>query len=329
MRGLFINMKVSIITPSYNQGKFIARTINSVISQRDDLPENYELEYVIFDGGSNDETISILNSYTKPFSKLDKNAGEFKLGENLAEVLRWVSEKDNGQSHAVNKGLMSTSGEIIGWLNSDDIYYPRTIAKVVAFFADNPEIDVLYGQAHHIDINDAIIEKYPSQPWDFKRLQNTCFICQPAVFFRRGIIEKVGFVREELNYCMDYDLWVRMANCGARFAYFKEVLAGSRLYDENKTLSARVAVHKEINDMLRDNLGFVPTRALINYAYAVVSDSLDKSAHPLKFAFSVLRESFVAARGWNGSIGKFCWQAGMHWLKSLMLGRFLLWWKKS
>ena len=109
-------MKISVVTPSYNQVQFIERTIQSVIAQKS---SDYEIEHVIFDGGSQDGTIDILEKYK--------------------DLVKWISEKDQGQTHAVNKGIRSTDGEIIGWLNSDDIYYPNAISKVVNYFKENPD----------------------------------------------------------------------------------------------------------------------------------------------------------------------------------------------
>ncbi len=111
-------MKVSIITPSYNQGKFIERTLRSVADQT-----GAEIEHVIFDGGSTDNTVEILDRFRPP--------------------VRWISKKDNGQTDAVNQGICATDGEVIGWLNSDDVYYPGTIARVVNYFTAHPDVDVV------------------------------------------------------------------------------------------------------------------------------------------------------------------------------------------
>jgi glycosyltransferase involved in cell wall biosynthesis len=298
-------MKVSVITPSYNQGQFIERTINSVAIQRENLAGNIQLEHIIFDACSTDKTIDILKKSAHPIT--------------------WFSEKDNGQAHAVNKGIMHSDGEIIGWLNSDDIYFPDAINKVVNYFKLNPDVDVVYGMAYHIDINDNSFELYPTKPWDFKNLQTDCFICQPAVFFKRSILSKAGLLDESLDYCMDYEFWIRLSIFGAKFGYMQEVLAGSRMYSDNKTLRAKVAVHKEINDMLKKHLSYVPMKAIINYAYVVVGESIDKSKEPYRFAFKLLTTSFASASLWNKNIFKFTIQALFHWTKSLFLGRFCLW----
>lgn len=298
-------MKVSIITPSYNQGQFIERTLQSVRAQREALSPDIELQHVVFDGASDDQTIEILKA-------------------NSADIT-WFSEADNGQTHAVNKGLMFTDGEIIGWLNSDDIYYSAAVAKVVDFFKMNPEVDIVYGMAKHIDTIDNVINNYPTTPFKFENLIESCFICQPALFFRRRILNKSGFLNESLNYCMDYEFWVRLACMGFKFAYLEEVLAGSRLYPQNKTLSAKIAVHKEINDMLHSHLNYVPKHSIINYAYAVVGDDLKKDSAPYKFAYRIFKESLRAAKHWNGGVMQFLQQASCHWLKALLNGKFTTW----
>lgn len=235
----------SIVTPSYNQGQFIERTLQSVLSQ-----SVAPLEYFVFDGVSTDNTTEILKKYEQHLS--------------------WISEKDNGQTDAVNKGLKRVTGDIIGWLNSDDIYYSGTFESVRRFFQENPSIDLVYGRANHIDKDDCVIEAYPTEPWDFERLKSICFLSQPAVFFRRKVIETYGLLDEKLHYCMDYEYWVRLAVRGASVAHIPIVLAGSRFYQETKTMNQRVAVHKEINDMLKKTLGKTPDRWLCNYAHVFV-----------------------------------------------------------
>ena len=228
-------MKISVVTPSFNQGQFIERTLQSVASQT-----GAEIEHVVFDGGSTDDTVAILEHFSPP--------------------VRWVSEKDKGQTDAINKGIRASDGEIIGWLNSDDVYYPGALARVAGFFEANPGIDVVYGMADHIDLEDHAFEPYPTEPWDFARLKETC---QPALFFRRRVVERHGLLDESLHYCMDYEYWLRLGKAGTRFAYLEEKLAGSRLYAETKTLGARVKVHREINDMFKKLFGAVPDRWLL------------------------------------------------------------------
>lgn len=239
---------------------------------------------MIFDGGSRDETVEILKGF--------------------GHVIRWVSEKDKGQTDAVNKGIRATDGEIIGWLNSDDIYYPGAVERVVEYFAQHPEIDVVYGMADHIDLDDRPFENYPTEPWDFERLQETCFICQPALFLRRRVVEQHGLLDVSLNYCMDYEYWLRLGKAGARFGYLEEKLAGSRLYEDNKTLGCRVKVHKEINDMFKQKFGRVPDRWLLNYAHALVESRTDQKESPRWFVIQLLVSIVGAAWRWNGGISK-------------------------
>jgi glycosyltransferase involved in cell wall biosynthesis len=282
-------MKVSVITPAYNQGQFIERTLQSVASQT-----GAEIEHVVFDGGSTDNTIDVLKRFSPP--------------------VRWVSEQDAGQAHAVNKGIRATDGEIIGWLNSDDIYYPGAIARVVACFEANPEIDVVYGRADHIDLNDCAFEPYPTARWNFEHLLETCIICQPALFFRRRLVHEYGLLDESLNYCMDYEYWLRLGKAGVRFAYLEEKLAGSRLYAQNKTLSARVKVHKEINDMFKQRFARVPDRWLSNYAQIVVEQRLSREGNPRMFAIQAGVISFFSALRWNRRVSAGMCKTFFSWL---------------
>ena len=245
MKGIF-KMKITVVTPSYNQGKYIKRTIESVLTQ-----EVNDLEYIVMDGGSTDETISILKEY--------------------GDKIIWKSEKDKGQTDAVNKGIREAHGEIIGWLNSDDIYYPGAIKKVMQIFEEKPDVNVVYGNANHIREDDSFIEEYYTEDFDYERLKDICFICQPSLFFRKKLVEKYGYLDDSLQYCMDYDYWLRLGK-GERFYRLNELIAGSRLYEDNKTLGARRKVHEEMLAMQEKNLGKASEKWIYNLAHVIVDE---------------------------------------------------------
>ena len=270
--------QISIITPSLNQGRFIDRTIQSVLSQN--VPN---LEYLVVDGGSDDDTQDILRSY--------------------GDQLTWVSEKDRGQADAVNKGIRMSSGEIIGWLNSDDVYYPGALPAIVSFFEEHPEINVVYGDADMIDVEDQVIQPYSTEEWDLERLKEICFICQPAVFFKRRIVEKAGMLDDRLQFCMDYEYWFRL---GAVTPFFKLPLrlAGSRMYPGNKTLGSRVAVHWEINSMFQARQKTVPLKWIFAYAHAVVEQKEFNRLNDLEnlsFVIRLITVTLAASLRWTPS----------------------------
>jgi Glycosyltransferases involved in cell wall biogenesis len=263
-----MTVKITIVTPSYNQGIFLQRTLDSVFNQN---IEN--LEYLVFDGGSKDETVNILERYKGKLS--------------------FVSEKDGGQSDAVNKGLLAAKGDIIGWLNSDDVYFPGAIASVIRVFEKHPDVDVVYGNADHIDVNDQYMEDYYTEQWNYERLKDICFLCQPAVFFRKSVVERYGVLNKELRYCMDYEYWLRIGK-EKPFYYLDQKLAGSRLYMDNKTLGSRRAVHEEIIEMLKEKFGTPPEKWIYNLAHVIVEEEGYTRTDPLKNYEFVSRLSKVA-----------------------------------
>ncbi len=204
---------ISVVTPSFNQGDFIAETIESVLGQ--DYPA---LEYQVIDGGSTDTTREVLKYYGKRFY--------------------WISAPDNGQSSAINQGWQNACGEILAWLNSDDIYYPGALQEVARFFLEQPEVDILYGNCDYIDKKSQRLQSYPTQPFNFMKLVRSTinYIPQPAVFLRRKVLEQIGYLDESLHFVMDFDYWLR-AGITSRVIWLPVRLAGLRIHNDAKSVS--------------------------------------------------------------------------------------------
>jgi glycosyltransferase involved in cell wall biosynthesis len=202
---------VSIITPSYNQASFIRETIESVLSQ--DYPN---VEYIIVDGGSSDGSVEIIQQYSR----------------NLAW---WVSEPDQGQTDAINKGFAHASGEILAWLNSDDTYQPSAITQAVEILQAHPEVSLVYGDANFINEQSEIIGRFPSRQTDLRRLfQGFVHIPQQTMFFPAHFWLRVGPLDPEIKFAMDYDLCVRLAKL-APLLYVPRLWANFRLHGQGKT----------------------------------------------------------------------------------------------
>ncbi|MGN7468385.1 glycosyltransferase family 2 protein [Brevibacillus sp. SAFN-007a] len=208
---------VSIITPSFNQSAFIRKTIESVLSQ--DYPN---IEHIVVDGGSTDGTLGILQEYA-----------------HLGNRFRYISEPDRGQSHAINKGLAMANGQIVGWLNSDDKYWPGAVAKAINALTANPHWAMVYGNALHINADDKITSVYPTKPFSREALFLFCIICQPSAFIRKEVFQAVGGVDENLHYCMDYDLWMRISKTYT-VGHIQDFLAASRLHPACKSIALEV-----------------------------------------------------------------------------------------
>ena len=214
-------MKVSVVIPSYNQARYLAATLESVLGQ-----DHADREILVFDGGSTDGSVALLESY--------------------GDRVRWTSGPDAGQADAINQGLRAADGDVLAYLNSDDVYYPGALSAVVTHFRDHPRSRALYGDAHHLHEDGSVMETYPTEPWDYARLLDVCYLCQPAVFWRREVVERFGVFDERLRYAMDYEYWLRVGR-ETPFDYLAgRFLAGSRLHGETKTLSQRVPVHREL-----------------------------------------------------------------------------------
>lgn len=200
---------VSIITPSFEHAHYIAETIESVRSQ--DYPN---IEHIVVDGGSTDGTVEILKNY--------------------GAAIRWISEPDNGQAHAVNKGLAMAKGEIIGWLNSDDTYLPGAISHAVNALRKKSGSWLVYGEARYTDGSGKPLSRYRTETYSPENLLRYCTICQPTVFFDRRLLEMGGPLDETYRMAMDYELWLRYSRITS-FLYVPEILATSRMYPQNKT----------------------------------------------------------------------------------------------
>jgi glycosyltransferase involved in cell wall biosynthesis len=237
---------VTIITPSLNQGRFVEATIQSVVAQ-DYAP----IEHCVYDAGSTDETHDILRRY--------------------ADRLRVTIAADRGQADALDRGFREARGEFVAWLNSDDVYLPGAVTTAVGHLMAHPDWAMVYGEANYIDAAGAVIGRYPTGP--IGRLNEGCPVCQPAAFMRRRAVADVGGIDPRLQYCMDYDLWLRLA---ARYEIgsVRDVMACSRLHAGAKTVAQTLPFLREIVHMTHHRLGATPLKWLYGYANALVRDRL-------------------------------------------------------
>jgi glycosyltransferase involved in cell wall biosynthesis len=257
-------MKISIITPSFNQGEFIEDTIRSVLAQDHD-----DVEHIVMDGGSTDGTRSVLSRYPH---------------------LKWTSERDGGQSNAINTGFRQATGEILAWLNSDDYYEPNVFGDIARYFAEHPDCMLLFGDITFVDRNGHSLFGYSGDTISYERLI-ACpeIVRQPSMFWRRDVVRELGGVDESLHLVMDFDFFLRVG-ARYRFHYLARNLSYYRYYTENKSLSMERRQLREIYHVYRKNG--------VRFTWPVVRFLLSKSAHAYGLA-PVLRPlaGFFRRRG--------------------------------
>lgn len=220
-------LTLSVVTPSYNTGKYLGAAIQSVLDQ--DWPG---VEYIVMDGGSTDGSVDVLRGF--------------------GDRIRWVSQKDSGQSNAINQGFARTTGQVLSWLNSDDAYTPGAFRTAMEFLAANPDVAMVYGDADYITPDGRYIAPCVHvEPYSARRLFHySDIIVQPATFFRRSAFEEVGGIDESIHWAMDYDLWLRLAAEGYKIAYLPKLLAHFRWLKDNKTATGSFGRLDEIARVL-------------------------------------------------------------------------------
>jgi glycosyltransferase involved in cell wall biosynthesis len=269
---------VSIITPSYNHASFLEQTIQSVLAQ--DYPS---IEYIVVDGGSTDGSVEIIKRYEHG-------------------IARWVSEADRGQSHAINKGFRLARGDIVAWLNSDDLYFPDAVSTAVRRFQQQPNLGLFYGHCVFVGRDGEFVRYFTEvEPYDRSRLCNCSdYIMQPTTFFRRDVLLDVGLLDESLHFTMDWDLWCRLAKSGCGVHYESALIAATRVYPETKTLAGGRTRLDEIKRIIRRHGTAWWPHAWYGYYACEVRQFLERERFPffrrLCLGLRLLSLTFGAAR---------------------------------
>jgi glycosyltransferase involved in cell wall biosynthesis len=292
---------VSIIVPSFQQAKFLRTAIDSILSQ-----EYEPIEVLVLDGGSTDGSKEILESY--------------------GEKIWFRSEPDGGQCQAINEGFRRSKGEFVAWLNSDDFYYPGAIANAVEVLRKNPESVLVYGEGDLVAEDGGVMWRFPETvPFDLWRLANhSDYILQPTVFFRRDLLfEEGGLLAEDLNWGLDWELWIRLGK-KFPFSYTPQVLAAGRIYGDTKTATGGYRRMREIIRILRrhDVKGFSPAaiahatitivRKFCNNSELITTEIMTARVPGFlgKMAAPIIERSERALRKWLQNV-QGVWQDGL------------------
>ena len=210
-----MNELVSIITPSFNQGDYLAETMRSVLEQ-----DYANIEYIVMDGGSTDNSVEVIQSFAD-------------------RLAYWRSEPDKGQTDAINQGFARAHGQLLAWINSDDTYTPGAIKQAVQYLHEHPEVGMVYSDLNFVDERSRVIGKFPAAQTDLAHLRRGfVHVPQPATFFRAGLWQQVGPLDPSFFFAMDYDLWVRIASISTLKYLPGVVWANFRLHEGAKSVDA-------------------------------------------------------------------------------------------
>ncbi|MEA5466504.1 glycosyltransferase family 2 protein [Leptothoe sp. PORK10 BA2] len=233
-------MKFSIVTPSYNQGQYIAQTLDSVLEQQ----PSCEIEHLVMDGGSTDNTLEVLTNYERQYP-----------------TLSWISESDKGQSDAINKGLNRAKGDIVAYLNSDDYYLPGTLAKVKSIFETNPKVDFVYGDIYMVNESGEIIRRVKSLKTSLWRHLYSFPFPQQSCFWRRHLIERIPIFNTQNKTCMDGEYFAHILSHPVTLYRLSDPLACFRLHQASISGSGRWSSLYQ-TDKLRIENDLMPHRKL-------------------------------------------------------------------
>lgn len=217
---------ISIITPSYNQVRFIETTLRSVLDQ--DYPN---IEYLVVDGGSDDGSVELLKRYTDRISW-------------------WVTERDSGQAEAINKGLSRAKGEYVAWLNSDDYYMPGAVSEAVNNLMAHPDAGIVFGNVRVVDRDEKVINNLTYANWNLIDLLSFHIIGQPGVFMRHSVLESAGYLDQSYHLLLDHQLWIRMAQ-QAKMVYVPSLWASAHYHEDCKNLAMASDFGKEAQSIVQ------------------------------------------------------------------------------
>ena len=279
---------VSIVTPSYNQARYLPATIDSVLAQ--DYPN---IEYLVVDGASTDGSLDVLRSYDGRVS--------------------WVSEPDHGQTDALNKGFRATRGDIVAWLNADDVYEPGAVSEAVQAFEGEPGIGLVYGNASIVDEAGRLVRRFDEiEPFSLWRLLHVLdYVPQAATFFRRSSADEAGWLDEHLEFAMDWDLWIRLAAV-SDVLYLDKPLARARVHPATKTATGGWRRIQELRRLVRRHTGHGWTPGIRLYALDTLHTALTRACpwadHAVAAARRRISERIVVGvspytDGWLGPRG--------------------------
>lgn len=300
--------KFTIVTPSLNQGAYIEQTIRSVIDQEGP----FRIEYYIMDGGSRDSSVDTIRKYADCV-----NQDRYPIRCSSIQI-HWRSEKDSGQSDAINRGLRQGTGDFASYINSDDFYAPGAFAKVVREFAAQPEADFIYGDGDVVDECGSTQWEWLSRPYDHRVMTSyhflwkdfTNYIMQQAVFWRASVHNRIGLFDETFHYAMDVEYWIRAGQAGLVLQHVPEKLGAFRIIQGTKTTSGPAVFWSDSMEIFRRYRGIRALHTYLAYFYFTLAK------HNGWDLPSAKAEADRALRRWDalsaeerGAIGKECARA--------------------